>query len=232
MGAFVKIAVLSDIHGNLPALQSVLADLPPVDAFICCGDLVGYYPDVEEVCNVMRGLSAFMIRGNHDGYVAGGIHPTQDKFQVYKVEWTRSHLSHRNLNWLTFLPFEMSFFLDGLKIKIRHASPWDEETYLYPDSPKLMDIQLGRDEWLLVGHTHHPMMVPAGDGLILNPGSVGQPRDWNPRASYAILDTATRQVSIRRVEYNVQVFQKRLRELDWEPSLIEILSRKKEHNEP
>jgi predicted phosphodiesterase len=82
MGAFVKIAVLSDIHGNLPALQSVLADLPPVDAFICCGDLVGYYPDVEEVCNVMRGLSAFMIRGNHDGYVTGGIHPAQDKFGI------------------------------------------------------------------------------------------------------------------------------------------------------
>ena len=122
----------------------------------------------------------------------------------------------------------MNFRLDGLKIKLRHACPWDEETYLYRDSPKLLDIQLKKDEMLFVGHTHRPMWLQAGDGMILNPGSVGQPRDWNPLASYAVLDTSTGNVLIRRVEYDVEAFQNRLRELGWENTLIDILSRKKD----
>ena len=224
----MKIAVLSDIHGNFPALQSVLADMPSVDAFICCGDLVGYYPDADQVCNTMKDLSAFIVRGNHDAYVSGALTPAPDKAQAYKIEWTYANLSDKNSNWLASLPFEMNFLLDGLNIKVRHASPWDEETYLYPDSPRLADIYLGWGEMLLIGHTHRPMAHQAGEGMVLNPGSVGQPRDWNPLASYAILDTVTRYAVTRRVEYNVQVFQNRLKELGWESSLIEILSRKKD----
>lgn len=224
----MKIAVLSDIHGNFPALQSVLADMPSVDAFICCGDLVGYYPDADQVCNAMKDLSSFIVRGNHDAYVSGALTPSPDKVQAYKVEWTRANLSVKNLNWLASLPFEMNFLLDGLNIKVRHASPWDEETYLYSDSLKLMDVYLNHGEMLLIGHTHRPMMVQAGAGMLVNPGSVGQSRDWNPFASYAILDTETRKAAIRRVKYNVFVFQNRLKELGWESSLIEILSRIKE----
>ncbi len=231
MGTPVKIAVLSDIHGNLPALESVLADVPSVDAFFCCGDMVGYYPDAEDVCNAIRKLNIFIVRGNHDGYVTRALSPDREKAQAYKTEWTRAHLSERNLNWLASLPFEMEFLLDGLKIKVRHASPWDEETYLHPDSVQLANIQLAHDEWLVIGHTHHPMMLRLDGGLILNPGSVGQPRDWNPLASYAILDTSARDVTIKRVEYNVPAFQSRLQELGWESPLIEILSRKKVQSE-
>jgi predicted phosphodiesterase len=151
--------------------------------------------------------------------------------EAYKTDWSRKNLSRKNLNWLASLPVEMTFVLDGLKIKIRHASPWDEETYLYPYSQKLNEVQLMHGEWLITGHTHQPMLCQAGAGLILNPGSVGQPRDWNPLASYAILDTATQQAVIRRVAYNVTVFQNRLRSLGWEDSSIEILSRKKDHHE-
>jgi diadenosine tetraphosphatase ApaH/serine/threonine PP2A family protein phosphatase len=163
--------------------------------------------------------------------VTGALTPAAEKAQAYKVEWTRANLGQKNLSWLASLPFEMNFLLDGLKIKVRHASPWDEETYLYPDSPRLADVQPRPDEWLLFGHTHRPLALPTGGGLILNPGSVGQPRDWNPLASYALIDTSTRQAAIRRVEYNVQVFQRRLKELGWESSLIDILSRKKDHHE-
>jgi putative phosphoesterase len=231
MGAVVKVAVLSDIHGNLPALQSVLADMPSVDTVVCCGDLVGYYPDAEQVCNAMRDLDAYIVRGNHEGYVAGALTPANDKIQAYKVEWTRTNLSQKNLSWLASLPVEKNLSLDGIKIKVRHASPWDEETYLYPDSARLSEIHLTQDEWLWVGHTHRPLSIQVGDGMLLNPGSVGQPRDWNPLASYAIFDTVTRQAVIRRVVYNVRAFQNRLKELGWESSLIEILSRRNDRSE-
>jgi putative phosphoesterase len=225
----VKVAVLSDIHGNLPALQSVLDDFPPLDACVCCGDLVGYYPDVEEVCNILRDLTTFIVRGNHDAYVTGALFPSIDKADAYKVEWTRANLSEKNLSWLATLPVEKSFSWDESRILMRHASPWDEETYLYPDSPRLFEIQLKENEFLFFGHTHRPMWIRAGNGMILNPGSVGQPRDGNPFASYAVFDTMTRNVEMRRVKYNVTVFQNRLKSLGWDNKVIEILSRKKDN---
>lgn len=227
----MKAAVLSDIHGNLPALQAVLDDFPPIDVCICCGDVVGYYPDAEAVCNILKDQNTFLVRGNHDAYVTGGMFPKMEKANAYKVAWTRKNLSKKNLMWLASLPVEMIFFWDEVKIILRHASPWDEETYLYPDSKRLTDINLKKDEFLFLGHTHHPMWIKAGDGMILNPGSVGQPRDWNPLASYAIFDSTTKSVEIRRVQYNVSEYQNRLKELGWENSVVEILGRQKEgHN--
>lgn len=224
----MKVAVLSDIHGNLPALEAVLNDFPLVNACICCGDLVGYYPDAEEVCNILRELTTFIIRGNHDAYVSGALFPALEKKDTYKTEWTRANLSEKNLSWLVALPVEMNFSWDGSRILMRHASPWDEDTYLFPNSIRLSEIHLGENEFLFLGHTHRPMWIQAGNGMILNPGSVGQPRDWNPLASYAIFDTASRSVEMRRVKYNVSAFQNRLQVLGWEDSAIDILSRRKD----
>jgi putative phosphoesterase len=223
----VKVAVLSDIHANLPALQAVLEDLPPVDARVVCGDLVGYYPDADPVCDLLRGLDAHVIRGNHDAYVIGALAPAAEHAAAYKTAWTQAHLSAPNRRWLEGLPVELGFRWDGLKVSVRHASPWDEESYLYADSPRLAEVVLQHDEMLLLGHTHHPMQVAAGAGRILNPGSVGQPRDWNPLASYAVLDTRARTAQLRRVAYDVGAFQARLRALGWDAALIDILGRKR-----
>lgn len=221
----MKLAFLSDIHGNYPALAAVLNDMPAVDAVICSGDVVGYYPDVNQVCDAVRGAKMHVVRGNHDAYVCGGLTPAPEHRQAYRVDWTREHLSAENFKWLASLPLEMNFVFDGLRIKVRHASPWDEESYLYPDSPELADIRLEHDQMLCLGHTHHPLRTEVGAGVLLNPGSVGQPRDWNPGASYAVVDTLTRAVEFRRVAYPVQDFQLRLRELGWEEPSIQILSR-------
>jgi putative phosphoesterase len=223
----LKVAVLADIHANLPALEAVLEDLPPVDARVICGDIVGYYPDADPVCDLLRGLDAHVIRGNHDAYVIGALAPAPEYAAAYKTDWTRAHLSAVNLRWLAGLPVELSFRWDDLKVTARHASPWDEESYLYADSPRLAEVVLQRGEMLLLGHTHHPMQVAAGEGRILNPGSVGQPRDWNPLASYAVLDTRERTAQLRRVAYDVGAFQARLKALGWDATLIDILSRRK-----
>ena len=226
MGSVVKIAVLSDIHGNLPALQAVLEDIRAVDAVLCCGDLVGYYPDINETCTVMRKLNVSLVRGNHDAFVSGFLEPDPAKATAYRTEWAKAHLEAEHLQWLRSLPVELRCEWDGMVIRLRHANPWDEVTYIYPDSD-LTGIQLEKDEILILGHTHYPMLARAGDGEILNPGSVGQPRDGNPHASYAILDTRTRHIDIIRKPYDVRGLQKRLAAMGW-GDIARILSREKE----
>jgi putative phosphoesterase len=227
MGAVVKVAVISDIHGNLPALQAVLSDMPPIDMIVCCGDVVGYYPDINEVCALLRRINVFAVRGNHDAYITGELQPDPSKAIVYRTEWTRRQLDLIHLQWLKSLPIEMRFQWDHLTLIVRHASPWDEETYLYADSPGLVKIPVEKNEMLILGHTHHSMLKKVGDGIVLNPGSVGQPRDWNEQGSYAIVETMSKNTEIRRVAYDVRAFQKRLKSLSWDRAAIEILSRRR-----
>lgn len=222
----MKIAILADIHGNLPALQAVLNDMPVVDGLICCGDVVGYYPDVNEVCAQLRNINAFVVRGNHDAYVIGELQPDPARRSVYRVDWTQSRLTISHRCWLASLPVELRFCWGNLSVTVRHASPWDEETYLYPDSPDLAKISLEKNEILILGHTHHPMANKAGEGMLINPGSVGQPRDWNPQASYAILETQTGSIEHKRVPYNVVEFQQRLESLGLDEAVVKILSRR------
>jgi len=223
----MKIALVSDIHGNLPAFKAILADLPSIDIMVCCGDVVGYYPDVNEVCALLRQMSVLTVRGNHDAYVIGELHPDPSVASAYKIEWTREQLDPTHLNWLKSLPIEMRFNWDHLGLIVRHASPWDEETYLYQNSLHLEKIDVKQNDIFAVGHTHHPMLKKAGSGMILNPGSVGQPRDFNAKASYAILSTDNNVPEIRRVVYDVYALQKRLETLGWDKSTIKILSRER-----
>jgi putative phosphoesterase len=223
----MKFAVISDLHGNFPALTAVLKDLPSIDGIICCGDFVGYYPDVNEVCDEMRKLGVIAVRGNHDAYVTKHLVPRPDRAEAYKSDWTRENLSSDNYQWLNCLPVELKFSFDELLITVRHANFFDEEKYLYPDSAEFDGISLKENEVVFFGHTHHPMKIKAGQGFIVNPGSVGQPRDWNPDASYAIIDTFNREVEFRRVSYAVAEFQAGLRKMNWDINVINILSRRK-----
>ncbi len=224
----MKIAILSDIHSNLPALQAVLSDLPAVDACVCCGDVVGYYLNPDEVCDLLRSRNMDVVQGNHDAYTVGSLSPSVEKKPYYKIEYTIEHLCASNYTWLNSLPVELKFTCGDLRFTMRHASPWDMETYIYPNSQRLQEIKLNKNEILLLGHTHHPMWFKAGDGMIINPGSVGQPRDWNPHACYSILDTVQMTVDTRRVEYAVASYQNQLVNLGWDQSTVEILSRQKE----
>lgn len=223
----MKVAVISDIHGNLPALQAVLSDMRSIDMIVCCGDVVGYYPDINEVCALLRRINVFAIRGNHDAYVTGELQPDPSKSIAYRTEWSRRQLDLIHLQWLKSLPIEMRFQWRHLTLIVRHASLWDEETYLYADSPGLAKLSVKEDEILVVGHTHHPMLKSVENGVVLNPGSVGQPRDWNEQSSYAIVETTSKDTEIRRVAYDVRAFQRRLESLSWDRAAIEILSRRK-----
>jgi putative phosphoesterase len=221
----MKVALLADIHANLPALVAVLEDLPKVDAIVCLGDVVGYYADPNEVCALMRQHQILTIRGNHDAYVLGELSPHPDRVEAYRTAWTREVLEPGNLSWLRSLPTSMKCRWGKMIARLHHATPWNEEAHLYPDSDQLNEIKLGLNEFLALGHTHRPMLRHCGEGFVLNPGSVGQPRDCNPMASYAILDCDSENVDFRRVHYDFEGLQRRLRQLGWEPATIAILSR-------
>jgi putative phosphoesterase len=227
----MKVAVLADVHANLPALVAVLEDLPNVDCIACLGDVVGYYADPNEVCALMRQHKIITIRGNHDAYVLGERLPHSDRVEAYRTAWTREVLEPRNFGWLRSLPTSMECRWGKIVAHLHHATPWNDEAYLYPDSDQLNEIKLGPNEFLALGHTHRPMLRQCGEGFVLNPGSVGQPRDCNPLASYAILDCDTANVDFRRARYDVTSLQRRLRELGWEPSTIAILSRTERQGE-
>jgi predicted phosphodiesterase len=221
----MRLALLSDVHGNYAALEAVARELGSVDAVVFCGDAVGYYPDADACCEWLRSAGAHAVRGNHDAYVTGALAPDPAREPLYRTGWTRQALSADNLRWLRTLPVELRFLLDGGALAVRHASPWDEETYLYPDSPRLDEIELAEREVLCLGHTHHPMLRRAGAGLVVNPGSVGQPRDRDPRASYAVLDTASGAVEHRRAAYDVERLQAALCARGWDERAISILNR-------
>ena len=222
----MNIGCIADIHGNFPALQAVFAQEQNIDFWVCAGDISGYYPFINEVCALFREMDIKTVRGNHDCYLLNQLQAEGAKKKAYRTDWLREQIHPGNLQWLSSLPVEMSFKWNKNTLRVRHASPWDEETYLYPDSTKRLEsIRLSNNETLLLGHTHHPMIKHCGKGIVLNPGSVGQPRDWNPQASYAIFNTETKKIIPRRAAYDVAALQKQLRKLKWEENTISILSR-------
>ncbi len=221
----MRIALLSDVHANLAAFDAVIADLPPVDAILFAGDAVGYYAQPNQVCERLRALGARCVRGNHDNYVTGQAEPNAERRAAYATDWTRAQLTPENLDWLASLPAELQVEAEGFTVTVRHASPWDEESYLYPDSDRLGEVTLAADQILVLGHTHHPMTIAAGEGLLINPGSVGQPRDWNPLAAYAVLSLPSREVELRRAAYDVAAVQADLETRGWASGVIQILGR-------
>lgn len=222
----MRIALISDIHANLTGLDAVLAEMPPVDRIVCCGDLVEYYDQPNEVCARIRDLGISCIRGNHDAYVIGALVPSEAHRAAFRTDWTRETLDPAHLAWLETLDTGMRIEADGRRLRVRHANPWDEETYLYPDSDdRFARIELGSGDLLAVGHTHRPLRVAIGEGWLVNPGSIGQPRDWDPRASYAIIDMETGAVEHRRTAYDVAAMQRRLEAQGWDPHIVAILSR-------
>ena len=197
----MKIGLLSDIHANLPALEAVLAELEGVECLACAGDLVGYYDHPNEVCALLRARARWVVAGNHDAYVAQHQHPGPGRHGDYGLDRTRAALTAEHRQWLASLPEELSFQAGRFEVRLRHTGPRGGPTYLYADSPALAALYLDAHEVLVLGHTHCPMRVQCGEGWIINPGSVGQPRDGREGASYAIFDSDSGEVAFHRVLY-------------------------------
>jgi putative phosphoesterase len=205
----VRIAVISDIHSNYDALQAVLSAIGDYDALVCLGDLVGYGAQPNEVVSEIRSLRPkAIVMGNHDYAVSTGDTSGFVQHAVQAVEWTRRKISPENLRHIASLRAKATFTVDGVKISLVHGSPRDPlNEYVYPDTIDFILRSLVEDSRgtiLLLGHTHVPFVRKFDSMLIGNPGGVGQPRDGDARASYAILEPSSEpEFRIYRVPYDV-----------------------------
>lgn len=204
----MKLGVISDIHGNLVALSTVIDDMPPVDGLVCAGDVVGYNPWHAQCVNVLRGGRPNLlppgwkpvptVMGNHDRAVVEDDMGELDSMAREGVRHAREQLDASQVAWLAGAPTTQRV-CDG-RVKIVHGHPERPFHYTFPDefAPSL----LGDEDVLIMGHTHHQHHEQYDEGIVMNPGSVGQPRDGDYRAAYAVLDTDAMEVTEHRVSYN------------------------------
>jgi len=227
----MRVAVLSDIHGNLNALEAVLAALEtgPPDELWCLGDLVGYGARPNECCRAIEAGASICLAGNHDLAVRGTIDLAEFSGDAgAAASWTRTVLSEEARSYLDRLQPEGS----RADVALFHASARDPVwEYVLSDESAVATLELTEEPLVLVGHSHAALQIALRDGVLagglapagteidlrsgralLNPGSVGQPRDGDPRAAYLILDLAAHTASFRRVEYDIERTQEEIRE--------------------
>lgn len=228
----MRILVISDIHANYNALEAVLADAGAADETWCLGDLVGYGPDANLCIERVRELPQLTcLLGNHDMAVIGGM--AFDAFNGdarRSLEWHARVLTAENMDFLRSLPANMKV---RHGISLAHGSPRDPVwEYVLNTLSARMNFRVFDSDWCFVGHSHiqcvfqydeardrvssvtlHPgEVLRLKPRAILNPGSVGQPRDRDARAAYAIFDSEALTWEPRRVEYNFGEVQQRIRE--------------------
>jgi diadenosine tetraphosphatase ApaH/serine/threonine PP2A family protein phosphatase len=242
----MRYLVLSDIHANMEAFEAVLIAAGPLtyERVLVLGDLVGYGADPNAVVQRVRELKPHaLIRGNHDK-VGSGLESPEGFNAVARnaIRWTYDALTPANRDWLAALPAG-PVVVDEL-IEICHGTPFDEDAYVFDDLDALRSLHAAEREVCLFGHTHvqvgyaltgdqftlttiddtRPLKIELPDGgrHLVNPGSVGQPRDGDPRAAFAIADTDRREVIIHRAPYDIEKARARI----MEEGLPEILAQR------
>ena len=236
----MRIAVLSDIHSNLVALDAVLSHFGSVDAIWQLGDVVGYGPDPDGVVARLGEVGAAGVRGNHDAAAVGGSEIEWFNPDARAaIEWTRDRISSKTKTWLQALPER----LVETDYTLVHGSP-REPLWEYITSSPVARANLGFIEtrFGLHGHTHLPIAWAEEDGrivsigpsdgstlelsgrLLLNPGSVGQPRDGIPDSSYMLIDTERDLVSWHRVPYDIEAVQAAMQQARLPSRLVQRLS--------
>ncbi len=241
----MRIAVISDVHSNLEALSAALRHAEaggPLDGVWCLGDIVGYGPEPSAVLSMLRARPLTSVAGNHDLAACGAMDVAEFNASAAEAAlWTRGQLSEDERQFLLELPLVRS--TDGFTLThgSLRAPAWE---YLLSAEQALAQFQLQTTPYSLVGHSHLPMRFEERSGdaprprlcedgdvaqldgqrLILNPGSVGQPRDGDPRASYLLYDEGAASVSWHRVAYDIASTQRKMRAAKLPPWLAERLS--------
>ena len=200
----MKIAFISDIHSNLPALEKVLEEIErnKVDKILCCGDIVGYNAFPEECLKEIEHRKIESVMGNHDYAVLTGDTEYFNEYARIAVEWTSRVM---NVLPLRKLRLTIEVGLDSKRFLIAHGSPRSIDEYIFPSTSELyLENLLEKSyDYIVLGHTHVPMKIKTRKGVFLNPGSVCQPRDRDPRASFMIFDTSNAKIELIRVRYDI-----------------------------
>ena len=222
----MRILLIADIHSNWPALEAVAADCGGFDVCICLGDIVEYGTDPLPCIDWVQQHAQLCIRGNHDHAVAQRVPPRGGP------GLRRLAAATRDLHWRLIDPARMKFLsrlattrrleLAGHDLYLVHATPRDPLDEYLADDPAAWKQRLSgiQADLICVGHSHVPYDLQVGNRRIINPGSVGQPRDGDPRASYVVIEDGS--VQFRRAAYDIDAVLQQMRTTDVAPWVIEL----------
>ncbi|WP_158597892.1 metallophosphoesterase family protein [Noviherbaspirillum saxi] len=231
----MRVAILGDIHGNAAALHAVLdaARNDGVEKLLVTGDLVGYYFSPCTVLELLEPWDKCIVRGNHEAMLAEARVSSLRLADIEArygsgIRVALDELSDAQLDGLCELPHPMHVMIDACAILLCHGAPWNLDEYIYPDAPQgIVERCIGEARDIVItGHTHYPMLRQIGKRVLVNPGSVGQPRDRQPGAAWALLDSVSGEISLRREYYDMQPLIEEARRRHPElPYLAEVLCR-------
>jgi len=200
------IGLIADVHSNAVALKAVLSalDASGVEKILHAGDVIGYNPYPDETVELFKRNKIISILGNHDRALITGDTSGFNPYAALALEWTRNVISPDNIDYFLGLKNIESIAIENQRIVMVHGSPYDIEEYIYPEhaTPELLSAVKG--DVLVLGHTHIQFKKEFPEGVIVNPGSVGQPRDGNHDAAFAVLDTASGMIELKRAAYDIE----------------------------
>ncbi|MFQ6082012.1 MAG: metallophosphoesterase family protein [Candidatus Aminicenantia bacterium] len=242
----MKYLIFSDIHGNLEAFIALLKFIKRrrIDKYLFLGDIVGYGASPNETVEKLQTLHPiYVVRGNHDKAVSG-LEPVEafNPVAVSAIEWTKRNLTKQNLKYLTKL--RRGPRVIDRKITICHGAPFDEDYYIFGDFDAAETFYYLKTQVCFFGHTHFPFVyieknrsieglflvgnknklkLEKGQRYLINPGSIGQPRDRNPNLAFAIYDSLKKEINFFRISYDVAEAKKKILSTDLPPALAERL---------
>ena len=212
----MKIGLLSDIHANAHALKAVLksAKEKEVSKLLCCGDYIGYYYEPDKILPLLDQWDWEGVSGNHEAMLNNFINKKNQKEKISDkygsgISIAAEKLAHDAIIRYNKMPIKKKLTINDYKVLLCHGSPWDRDFYVYPDAnEKIKNKMFTYDsdfDLLVFGHTHYPVSWEKNNQKIINPGSVGQPRDRIPGAAWALWDTDLNKVNFYKEEYDVNL---------------------------
>lgn len=219
----MKIAIISDAHGNYLSLLKVLKHASQhTNKIYFLGDAVGYFSESDKVIDTLIEYKINCIIGNHDAMLIDKLKIDPIKDKIYRIEISRKGIKKRNINFLNSLSTKIELDIDGIKILMVHGSPFNHlEGYIYPNT--ILEETIDFD-YLFIGHTHHSFVIKQKKTVISNPGSCGLPRDNGNVISYILFDTLLRTLEIIKIKYNIDSILKHYSSTIHE-SVITVLKR-------
>ena len=224
----MKIAAISDIHGNIYSLMKVLEDIDEqkVDLVVCLGDLVGYGPHPNEVIALIKRREIPCLKGNYDASVVDGAFTfiRDTSINSFSLPWNVEEVRASNKYYLSQLPTKLNYDINGVKVIFTHGSPYKINEYLFEDGENTKKVMEEINEDVLIcAHTHIPSYKKFGNKVFINVGSVGKPKIGRPNATYALIEIKedkTVDVKFRELEYDFKKIVKDAQMLHFPAQLV------------
>lgn len=200
------VGLISDVHSNAIALNAVLSELDNmgVEKILHAGDIIGYNPYPNETVELFKKNRIISILGNHERALNTGDISDFNPYAAAALVWTKKNISPGNLQYFLELKNRKSISLNNKRIVLIHGSPRDVDEYIYPENAKPNFLASAEADVLVLGHTHVQFKKEFSLGIVINPGSVGQPRDENPDSAFAVYNSATGEIKLHRTSYDIE----------------------------